>query len=121
MKRIIKYDIIRDVSTNLLKKEIDELKNMQKKLTLDIEKISYFYEGKDAEIIIQKYKERAKYIKDYIDVVELYNNYFQWIAGAYDDTHSSAIAEFSELSELPVLPNTGTLKIDLEGDNNAKF
>ena len=119
MHKRVKYHVIREVATDL-SKEINELKNLINQLSFDIEKIKECYRGVDADLIIEKNKNAADYIKDFVNNVEIYNNYFEWISGAYNDTHNKAISELNknklEQAEISIIP---TLNVDLGGDSNV--
>ncbi len=98
MRRTILYDEIGNVSFKL-KTEVEKLKTIQSKLLNDIPKINDAYRGSDATLLISKYQERVNSIKSYINVIETYTNYFEWISGSYKDTHEEVVNDLSE--EIP--------------------
>lgn len=119
MLRKIKFKVIREVSEEL-KQEINELRNENNKFKTDVLKIKSYYEGKDADIIISKYAERIKYLEEYIKIIEIYNNYFEWISGAYDETHKKALTNLENVVPMTI-ENMSTLNIGTEGGINGQI
>ena len=102
MNRVIQFNIIKNVSNQLIK-ELEKLQIECDKLNLDIEKIEEFYKGKDANLIIAKYNQRVNIIKKYIEIVKEYINYFDWISSNYHDTYHNAIKHYqNSVVEEPV-------------------
>ena len=94
MRRLIKYSQIGETSS-YVKDQIKVL-NMQKdKLLNTIDIINEAYQGKDADVIIEKYKGKTKIIEMYIKIIGSYTNGFDWLAGNYRDTHQKAIKNFT--------------------------
>jgi len=119
MLRKIKFKVIREVSEEL-KQEINELRNDYNKFKTDVLKINGYYEGKDADIIISKYETRIKYLEEYIKIIEVYNNYFEWISGAYDETHKKALTNLQSVVT-DAIENMSTLNIGTEGGINGQI
>lgn len=117
MIRKIKFKQIREISEEL-KKEIIELKNEHEELKNDVLRIRECYKGNDAEVIISKFDARLKYIEEYIKILEVYNNYFEWISGAYDETSQKALSNLESMVT-DVMANLDTLNIGIEGGVNV--
>ena len=124
MQRLIKYEIIREKSEEI-KKEIKELKEECKNLILNIEAIRNSYVGKDAEAMISAYINKIYTIKNYLGVIEEYNNYFEWVSGAYKDTKQKAEKNLNNKLALLTKQELGNEVFDLSkinygGDSNGK-
>ena len=89
MYRLIDFNYIGDTSSELLLL-INILREDQSKLLNDIAKLSNCYQGKDAELVIAKYKERATSITGYIEFLEEYQKYFEWLSGSYRSSYQKA-------------------------------
>ena len=89
MKRFINFNAIGETASKLLQL-INNLKDEQKQLLTDIDKLEKCYQGKDAEIIITKYKTRTSNISGYIEYLEEYQKYFNYIAGSYKNSYDKA-------------------------------
>ena len=132
MIRIIKYKTIRNIS-NELKKEIINFTDEKNKLKTDVLKINEFYKGKDANIIIEKFNKRILYLEKFINIVEIYNNYFEWISGAYNDTQKNALINLGpetvppinneEMFDSEILGNTELIPTEneIEGEKNDEL
>lgn len=89
MRRIIDFNFIGE-TTFYLKQQVNILEDEKNKLLLDISKINECYNGKDADIIVSKYTEKAKSLNTLIEVMKNYNEYFAWLASSYKDIHKNA-------------------------------
>ena len=105
MKRIIKYNVISEKSTQIRLK-ITELEKLKEKLKLDITLVSNSYKGKDADDIIGKYISNLKYLEKYISVISRFQAYFDWLSGNYKDTNQKAVKDFTPVTK-------GMIDIDL--------
>ena len=120
MDRIINYSEIRDVST-YLKEQIVLLKEKELKLKNDIIKISESYKGDDSKNIVNKYLEKEKFLTFYIEVIEAYNYYFEWISMSYKECHKNALSNLdsSSANKLDVISTLSIDNIDSAGDLNV--
>ena len=117
MLRRINFEEIREISEEL-KKEVNELKNKNEKLKMDVLKIRNYYQGEDAEIIITKFNERTKYIEEYIKILEVYDNYFEWVSSAYNESYTRTLTDLESMIT-DIMENFDTLNIGIEGGNNV--
>lgn len=70
---------------NYIETQIEELNIVKTNLLNNISKISEFYKGNDASIIINKYKNRVNNLNAIIFNYENYVLYMKKISGAYTD------------------------------------
>ena len=103
MKRLVRYDVVKDTAKDI-KQKLDFLFETEKKLIEDIEKLKLCYQGKDADIIIEKYKSKSTEITKYRKLLTMYANYFEWISGSYGESHKKLKKDVNE--ELPELEET---------------
>ena len=84
MRRIINYDLISEKTKDLkflTKKLLDE----KDKILLDINKINDSYKGKDADLLITKYQEKVNYLNEYIENMNKYILFFEFLTGSYKE------------------------------------
>jgi len=125
MRRIIKYNYIKEIN-QYLNTQLINLKQEQRKLLLDIVKVKECYQGKDSDIIVAKYSETANNLNTYIMNIENYIKYFDWLCGNYHQSQSKALSNLANVlpqNETDSLLNT-TLNLDnislgMAGDNNG--
>lgn len=124
MKRRIDPVAISSVG-DYLKTQLDEYKNLKQKVLNDIESIRNVYKGADAELIINKYKERINNLDSIMLNYENYAIYTQKISGKYQENLNKAKKDIN--SSLENLDSNNSAFIDsesvfsseiLEGDNN---
>lgn len=124
MKRRIDPIAISSVG-DYLKTQLDEYKNLKQKVLNDIESIRNVYKGADAELIINKYKERINNLDSIMLNYENYAIYTQKISGKYQENLNKAKKDIN--SSLENLDSNNSAFIDsesvfsseiLEGDNN---
>ena len=108
-----------------LKTQLDEYKSLKQKVLNDIESIRNVYKGADAELIINKYKERINNLDIIMLNYENYAIYTQKISGKYQENLNKAKKDIN--SSLENLDSNNSAFIDsesvfsseiLEGDNN---
>ena len=124
MKRRIDPIAISSVG-DYLKTQLDEYKSLKQKVLNDIESIRNVYKGADAELIINKYKERINNLDIIMLNYENYAIYTQKISGKYQENLNKATKDIN--SSLENLDSNNSAFIDsesvfsseiLEGDNN---
>lgn len=124
MKRRIDPIAISSVG-NYLKTQLDEYNSLKQKVLNDIESIRNVYKGADAELIINKYKERINNLDIIMLNYENYAIYTQKISGKYQENLNKAKKDIN--SSLENLDSNNSAFIDsesifsteiLEGDNN---
>ena len=124
MKRRIDPIAISSVG-DYLKTQLDEYKSLKQKVLNDIESIRNVYKGADAELIINKYKERINNLDIIMLNYENYAIYTQKISGKYQENLNKAKKDIN--SSLENLDSNSSAFIDsesvfsseiLEGDNN---
>lgn len=124
MKRRIDPIAISSVG-DYLKTQLDEYKSLKQKVLNDIESIRNVYKGSDAELIINKYKERINNLDIIMLNYENYAIYTQKISGKYQENLNKAKKDIN--SSLENLDSNNSAFIDsesvfsseiLEGDNN---
>lgn len=124
MKRRIDPIAISSVG-DYLKTQLDEYKSLKQKVLNDIESIRNVYKGADAELIINKYKERINNLDIIMLNYENYAIYTQKISGKYQENLNKAKKDIN--SSLENLDSNNSAFIDsesvfsseiLEGDNN---
>ena len=124
MKRRIDPIAISSVG-DYLKTQLDEYKSLKQKVLNDIESIRNVYKGADAELIINKYKERINNLDSIMLNYENYAIYTQKISGKYQENLNKAKKDIN--SSLENLDSNNSAFIDsesifsteiLEGDNN---
>lgn len=124
MKRRIDPVAISSVG-DYLKTQLDEYKSLKQKVLNDIESIRNVYKGADAELIINKYKERINNLDSIMLNYENYAIYTQKISGKYQENLNKAKKDIN--SSLENLDSNNSVFIDsenifsteiLEGDNN---
>ena len=124
MKRRIDPVAISSVG-DYLKTQLDEYKSLKQKVLNDIESIRNVYKGADAELIINKYKERINNLDSIMLNYENYAIYTQKISGKYQENLNKAKKDIN--SSLENLDSNNSAFIDsesvfsteiLEGDNN---
>lgn len=124
MKRRIDPVAISSVG-DYLKTQLDEYKSLKQKILTDIESIRNVYKGADAELIINKYKERINNLDSIMLNYENYAIYTQKISGKYQENLNKAKKDIN--SSLENLDSNNSAFIDsesvfsseiLEGDNN---
>ena len=124
MKRRIDPVAISSVG-DYLKTQLDEYKSLKQKVLNDIESIRNVYKGADAELIINKYKERINNLDIIMLNYENYAIYTQKISGKYQENLNKAKKDIN--SSLENLDSNNSAFIDsesvfsteiLEGDNN---
>ena len=124
MKRRIDPVAISSVG-DYLRTQLDEYKNLKQKVLNDIESIRNVYKGADAELIINKYKERINNLDSIMLNYENYAIYTQKISGKYQENLNKAKKDIN--SSLENLDSNNSAFIDsesvfsseiLEGDNN---
>ena len=124
MKRRIDPVAISSVG-DYLKTQLDEYKSLKQKVLNDIESIRNVYKGADAELIINKYKERINNLDSIMLNYENYAIYTQKISGKYQENLNKAKKDIN--SSLENLDSNSSAFIDsesvfsseiLEGDNN---
>ena len=124
MKRRIDPIAISSVG-DYLRTQLDEYKSLKKKVLNDIESIRNVYKGADAELIINKYKERINNLDSIMLNYENYAIYTQKISGKYQENLNKAKKDIN--SSLENLDSNNSAFIDsesvfsseiLEGDNN---
>ena len=124
MKRRIDPIAISSVG-DYLKTQLDEYKNLKQKILTDIESIRNVYKGADAELIINKYKERINNLDSIMLNYENYAIYTQKISGKYQENLNKAKKDIN--SSLENLDSNNSVFVDnesvfsseiLEGDNN---
>lgn len=124
MKRRIDPIAISSVG-DYLRTQLDEYKSLKQKVLNDIESIRNVYKGADAELIINKYKERINNLDIIMLNYENYAIYTQKISGKYQENLNKAKKDIN--SSLENLDSNNSAFIDsesvfsseiLEGDNN---
>ncbi len=85
MKRVIDFNSIGETASKFLI-QINDLKEEQNTLLIDIDKISESYQGIDAETIIAQYKEKATSISGYIEFLEEFHRYLEFLSGSYKNS-----------------------------------
>lgn len=124
MKRRIDPVAISSVG-DYLKTQLDEYKSLKQKVLNDIESIRNVYKGADAELIINKYKERINNLDSIMLNYENYAIYTQKISGKYQENLNKAKKDIN--SSLENLDSNNSAFIDsesvfssgmLEGYNN---
>ena len=124
MKRRIDPIAISSVG-DYLKTQLDEYKSLKQKVLNDIESIRNVYKGADAELIINKYKERINNLDSIMLNYENYAIYTQKISGKYQENLNKAKKDIN--SSLENLDSNNSVFVDnesvfsseiLEGDNN---
>lgn len=124
MKRRIDPIAISSVG-DYLRTQLDEYKSLKQKVLNDIESIRNVYKGADAELIINKYKERINNLDSIMLNYENYAIYTQKISGKYQENLNKAKKDIN--SSLENLDSNNSAFIDsesvfssemLEGDNN---
>ena len=124
MKRRIDPVAISSVG-DYLKTQLDEYKSLKQKVLNDIESIRNVYKGADAELIINKYKERINNLDSIMLNYENYAIYTQKISGKYQENLNKAKKDIN--SSLENLDSNNSAFIDsesvfssemLKGDNN---
>ena len=124
MKRRIDPIAISSVG-DYLRTQLDEHKSLKQKVLNDIESIRNVYKGADAELIINKYKERINNLDIIMLNYENYAIYTQKISGKYQENLNKAKKDIN--SSLENLDSNSSAFIDsesvfsseiLEGDNN---
>lgn len=101
MKKRIKYSVIGETAS-FLKQELEELKSARNQLLLDVNSISDGYKGKDASLIIEKYKEKITNNDTYIQTMENVQIVLEWLSGNYRDSHEKAKGDLEIFS--PLIP-----------------
>ena len=89
MKRRIDPVAISSVG-DYLKTQLDEYKSLKQKVLNDIESIRNVYKGADAELIINKYKERINNLDSIMLNYENYAIYTQKISSKYQENLNKA-------------------------------
>lgn len=84
MKRIVDPINILNVG-NYIQKQTEEFKVIKNKLLSNILKISDFYQGQEANLIISKYQERINNLDVIIKNYENYASYIKNISTAYQN------------------------------------
>lgn len=124
MKRRIDPIAISSVG-DYLRTQLDEYKSLKQKVLNDIESIRNVYKGADAELIINKYKERINNLDSIMLNYENYAIYTQKISGKYQENLNKAKKDIN--SSLENLDSNNSAFIDsesvfssemLKGDNN---
>lgn len=98
MRRLIKFEEISKMSIQL-KKEIDYLVTLKTDLITDINSISECYKGKDSKIGINKYLSYANNIDTFINTLEQYYNYFDWLGSSYKTTFDTFKSNVDKLNK----------------------
>jgi hypothetical protein len=111
MKKRIKYSVIGETAS-FLKQELEELRSARNQLLLDVNTINDEYKGKDATLIIEKYKEKITNIDNYIQAMDNFRIILDWLSGNYRDSHEKAKSNFEAFSSLNPIDDT---------DSNNKF
>ena len=110
MKKRIKYSVIGETSS-FLKLELEELRIARNQLLLEVNTINYGYAGKDASLIIEKYKEKIANIDTYIQTMENVQIILDWLSNNYRDTHEKVKNDLETCSAL--IPIDGTDNNDM--------
>ena len=111
MKRRIDPVAISSVG-DYLKTQLDEYKSLKQKVLNDIESIRNVYKGADAELIINKYKERINNLDIIMLNYENYAIYTQKISGKYQENLNKAKKDIN--SSLENLDSNSSAFIDSE-------
>ncbi len=99
MRRRIKYSDIGETAS-FLKRELWELRSARNQLLLDVISISDAYTGRDASLIVEKYKEKITTIDTYIQTMENVQMILEWLSGNYRDSHERAKSNLEAFSNL---------------------
>ena len=125
MKRRIDPVAISSVG-DYLRTQLDEYKSLKQKVLNDIESIRNVYKGADAELIINKYKERINNLDSIMLNYENYAIYTQKISGKYQENLNKAKKDIN--SSLENLDSNNSAFIDSESvfsseilEGNNKF
>lgn len=110
MKKRIKYSVIGETSS-FLKLELEELRIARNQLLLEVNTISYGYIGRDASLIIEKYKEKIANIDTYIQTIENVQTILDWLSKNYRDSHEKIKNDLETFSAL--IPIDGTESNDM--------
>ncbi len=105
MKKRVKYSVIGE-TTSFLKQELEELKSARNQLLLDVNSISDGYKGRDASLIIEKYKEKITNNDTYIQTMENVQTILEWLSGNYRDSHERIKSDLESLSSLIPIEET---------------
>lgn len=105
MKKKIKYSVIGETSS-FLKYELEELGSARNQLLLDVNTINDAYTGKDATLIVEKYKEKITNLDTYIQTMENVQTILEWLSQNYRDTHEKAKSNLETFSSLIPIDST---------------
>ena len=111
MKRRIDTVAISSVG-DYLRTQLDEYKSLKQKILADIENIKNVYKGADAELIINKYKERINKLDSIMLNYENYAIYTQKISGKYQENLNKAKKDIN--SSLENLDSNNSVFVDNE-------
>ena len=120
MRRKINFKVIEETASDL-KIKVETLKEEQKKIIKDIAQIKDAYIGQDADILINKYNTKVKEMNVYMEVIESYINYFDWLSGNYRDSHNKVTKNLNEMQNAllnDVVPSNLIYSFE-DGDNNV--
>ena len=105
MERKIKYSVLGETATSL-KQDLEELRNARNQLLVDVNTIGDGYKGKDANIIITKYKEKIVNVDTYLQSMENVQIILNWLSNNYRNSHDKAKKNLAAFSSL--IPIDGT-------------
>ena len=100
MKRIINYRVIGETASYILLQNT-LLEDLKSNLEKNILTITDSFKGIDAEKIKLKYQIKVKLIEDYINVINYYQRYFEWLSGRYRDSDEKVAKDL-----ISIIPNS---------------
>ncbi|MBR3661170.1 MAG: hypothetical protein IKN63_04675 [Bacilli bacterium] len=117
MKRRVDPVAIGSVAVDVSKKQ-DALMEATNKLKKDINSIRTYYQGNDAELIIEKYLKRLEIINDLMDNYNNIKQYFVTVSSGYSDNLNNAKKNLNDAksqSKSKTNLSKKTIKIDSKG------
>ncbi len=108
MYTYIKYSKVNEKSQDLLKL-IEKLEELDSKAITDFNTIKESYEGKDADLIVEKGVTRANQLNNYITYMKSYQSYLDWLTGEYEFSKAKADNELN-------MDQEQESNLDLSGD-----
>ena len=97
MRRKINTDKIEEVTVSMMDK-INLIQDTKNVLINDIQEISNFYNGIDADAIKAKYTEKVNKLDVYINTINSYTKYFKWLTNNYGENLNNTKNNLSSIA-----------------------
>lgn len=112
MRVLCDYQEMKSLGTSL-EEDLTILEELKTKTLADIEKIRDYYQGEDADMIIEKYKSKVNRVNNIVYNLTNYKNYFNGISTNVEENKNKGLSALkekeSEIKELKVGDENGRL------------